>query len=273
MLCFVVICCLVNACHATSETYAFQRIDTGNCQDQGLFPISDSQVCGVAAWRLGMPDIQPTISERASGPEGCYYIYDGPRPLYLNCNVNPASKGIGFTEEEDGTSRHPICSTIANHSMLNVVSRPGSCQAATLTQVTTEEYFACLTDTCTSVNHTILHEMAKAGRFSSFVQWDSIFKCPRILMAGALCNSTFRDTRLTPISNEALFGEELIDQAGDIPLARFCPRFCGQCLTSDFTSTTDSLTQEASNSDSGFSMGVFCRAMMVATLMAVAWLV
>lgn len=213
---------------------------SGTCYDHGLFPINDAQVCGVASWRLRRPDISPSIHHSTPSTEGCHYRHDASGPAYLSLNVNPVNKGHGFImDEQNKIVRNPICSSVANHSMSNIVSKPGNCHATSPTEIT-EEYFACLSDTCTNYNYTIFHEIASAGQFGSFIEpHASIFKCAMLLSRGINCSSVLRNGsvsyRSVRVPSRAILGKSILEQFGNMPLSRFCPRCCSQCLTDDPT--------------------------------------
>jgi len=277
--CFLILYLVSDASCTTNETAAFNLISDGNCYDHGLFPIKDAEVCEAAAWILHMPDIRPSIHYTLHSTEGCHYKFEGSKRVLLSLNLNPDNKGHGFTEGEGegGTvARHPICSSVANPSMSNVESKPGSCYATNLTEMT-DEYYACLRDTCTNYNDTIIHELASAGRWGYMInRYRYMFKCAALLNQGALCNSTpanfSMSARGVSLSLQFLVGKKVEEQLHDVEFSQICPRYCTPCSspTSDATSDTTSDTQVSVNGAARLSTETFRPVMRCATLMLIA---
>jgi len=97
--------------HRVSSRFRMRHVP-GGCRSQGLHPVLDQDVCGVAARELNLPQRRPVFTCLQERPEGCYYLSnmrDGKGMLFLN--INPLSKDNGAETSSfaERVIRVPIC--------------------------------------------------------------------------------------------------------------------------------------------------------------------
>merc|ERR1712014_487252 len=96
---------------ASRKAPRYWKIETGNCGNASMQPITDAALCEDAAMHLGLKDTIVGRTEAIDRPEGCYYVdtdvdtESGPQKLWIG--TNPGNKGKGV-ETVLGATRHPI---------------------------------------------------------------------------------------------------------------------------------------------------------------------
>jgi hypothetical protein len=90
-------------CQPNKQRYKVVR--SGSCASQGMYAITNPQLCEDAATELGLADATLTVIRSRNKPEGCYYRDRIPGvSLFFATNPNNANNGAS-------NQREPICAT------------------------------------------------------------------------------------------------------------------------------------------------------------------
>jgi len=120
---------------AEADVPRFQRIRTGTCVGNGLFPIVDQTVCEAAARSIGLADSNAEATMKLNRPQGCYwYSYEDEAAfdkhrngLWYSFNPGAAGKGAETSDPTSHQLRYPVCTTQANCGLIEEgVIYPGS---------------------------------------------------------------------------------------------------------------------------------------------------